>query len=195
MDLSILHQPNFVTVAWILCLIFIIIFIFGLIRKMFRKTLLILCLLSMCNVISVNKIHALALDHGLYAANITIRQAVKSIQNTPKEDELPDDPAGNLIIVYRFGCGSCEAIHKDLDAYLTEQNVDPIYVSSRSPQGKNLLDNYPITSVPTAIYIYHYPEQHEDAYVRKPLCIIDNDGTRLDIDAVDDMIGICKRQL
>lgn len=90
--------------------------------------------------------------HGLTDYNISWSKILKGIENSPTEDKLPKDITNKVILYYRFGCEDCEAIYKNLNES-TKSNPNVYWVSTRSPQGKTLRDTYPVTEVPTGVYI------------------------------------------
>lgn len=74
-----------------------------------------------------------------------------SISKSPVEDKLPEDETNKLFIAYRFACEDCEAIYTDLELNLGI--YDPIWVATRSKQGKNFVEKYGIDEVPSAVYV------------------------------------------
>lgn len=130
--------------------------------------------------------YAVATNHGLYTTDITLTQLYTGIGKAPVEDKLPDNISGCIIIFYKFGCKDCETIYQELSDYVDSR--DNIYwVSSRSSQGKALLANYPIESIPTAIYIHENSDGN--AYTKKTLYQKDRDGnTIFDTNAMDRLL-------
>ena len=130
--------------------------------------------------------YVIASSHGLYTTDLTLNQLYTGIQNTPVEDELPNDITGTIIIFYKFGCTDCDAIYEDLSAYIDGKS-DIYWVSSRSEQGKTLLTTYPVESVPTAIYIH--VNSDDNAYTKKALHYTDENGdTKFDMAAIDRLL-------
>lgn len=98
----------------------------------------------------------------------SIGKIITGIQNSPKEDKLPDDLTGCIIIYYKFGCPDCEAIYTELKEKLSDKpNV--YWIASRSIQGKKLLGSYPVEKVPTGVYIYKNPNKNATSFVQKQL--------------------------
>lgn len=78
---------------------------------------------------------------------------IKNIASvTPKASELPDNLKGSIVILYKFGCPSCEAIYKDLNEKIKDKNR-VYFVPSGSKEGKILVKNGNITEVPTGVYV------------------------------------------
>lgn len=90
--------------------------------------------------------------HGMTEYNLNWSKILKGIENSPVEDKLPKDITNKIILYYRFGCGDCEAIYQNLNEK-TKNNPNVYWISTRSHQGKTLRDTYPVTEVPTGVYI------------------------------------------
>lgn len=75
-----------------------------------------------------------------------------------QSEELPEDLSGCIIIYVKYGCIDCDEIHDGITSYLNEKETNNIYfVSTRSEKGQKLLEQYPVTAVPTGIYILNEP--------------------------------------
>lgn len=93
-----------------------------------------------------------ASSHGMYQNNLSWKTITESIQTTPKEDKLPKNLTGCIILYYRFGCSDCEAVYPAMSEFF--DGYDDVYwISTRSKQGKTLLETYPVAHVPTGVYI------------------------------------------
>lgn len=93
-----------------------------------------------------------ASSHGMYQNNLSWKTITESIQTTPKEDKLPNNLTGCIILYYRFGCSDCEAVYTAMSEFF--DGYDDVYwISTRSKQGKTLLETYPVSHVPTGVYI------------------------------------------
>lgn len=145
------------------------------------KALYSISLLFAVMIFSTSILKFKAQDHGLYTTDITIYKMITGIQNSHKEDKLPDDLNDKIIIYYRFGCPDCEAIYNDLNTYTTDNDLNVYYVSTRSNQGKKLLKQFPVKTVPTGIYIYKN-SHGELTYIQKDLC---NTDTSLNYNALN----------
>ena len=135
--------------AGIICLGLVL--ITAIIRKI--KRALMIALIALILLLSGNKTAKLKTEAQLRGAGATatFSEIRNSLKNTPKEDTLPKDLSGSIVIFYRFGCPDCEAIYPELNERLSEV-PDVYYVLSRSKQGEKLRESYPISSVPTAMY-------------------------------------------
>lgn len=91
-------------------------------------------------------------QHGMYHTNLTWQQLQTSIDHSPVESILPKNLQNKLVIYYRFGCDDCEVIYDDLSAQLNSVS-DVYWISTRSKQGEALRNTYPISHVPSAVYI------------------------------------------
>lgn len=112
--------------------------------------------------------YKIALNHGLYDNKISISDMVSGIINSPKEDALPEDVSGAIIVYYKFGCPACEVVCADLKS-ATNKKENIYWVSTRSEQGKALLKKYPIEKVPSGIYIKRNESGDGANYIQKLL--------------------------
>lgn len=94
----------------------------------------------------------IAASHGMYQDNLSWNKITKNIRTTPNEDNLPKDLTDCIILYYRFGCSDCEAVYPAMSAFF-EDYEDVYWVSTRSDQGEKLRETYPVSHVPTGIYI------------------------------------------
>lgn len=135
--------------AGIICLSLVLItYIIGKIKRALTIALIALILL-----LSGNQTAELKAEAELRGADVkaTLSEILNSLEDTPKEDILPEDLSGSIVIFYRFGCPDCKAIYPELKDRLSDI-PDVYYVLSRSEQGEKLRESYPISSVPVAIY-------------------------------------------
>lgn len=111
---------------------------------------------SASGLIDLMQIKEEAVAKGLYTTNnITIQKIIDNTELAHTEDKLPenyDDLKGKLVMYYRFGCPDCNAIYPEWNE-MTKNRKDVYWVSTRSEQGKKLLEKYPIHEVPAGIYI------------------------------------------
>lgn len=129
-----------------------------------------------------NYVYNTASSHGMDAAQaeqISPFRAMEISKLSFTEEQLPknyEDLKGKLVIFYRFGCRDCMAIHDELLDCLSDIDQDDIYyVNSRSDQGRKLLEQFPVQTVPSGIYIGHNVK-----YVAKQLFIANNNEVKLD---------------
>ena len=98
-----------------------------------------------------------AKTHGMYQSifDITWEKTINGIKLSPIEDTLPenkDDLKGSLIMYFKFGCPDCEAIYEEQQEKL--KGINKLYwVSTRSEQGKELMQTFPVTEVPAGVYV------------------------------------------
>lgn len=94
-----------------------------------------------------------AYQHG-YREYMTqdIQEIIYAVKHTPVEDVLPDDLTNTTIIYYRFGCNDCNKIDNQLQEKF-KNSPNTYWVATRSEQGKDLRKDYPVESVPSALYI------------------------------------------
>ena len=135
--------------------------------------------------IYAKSLEAKALSHGLESTNISLSDIKYGIQNSPKEDIVPKKLAGNIIIYYRFHCDDCEATYHDIKAEFEKNGANVYWISSRSKQGKKLLESYPVEEVPTGIYIRKNNYNDALEYTKRTLFTKTDDGKyQIDKDAI-----------
>ena len=115
----------------------------------------LIAVLCFMGIISMSILNVVGLSHGMHTNDMSLPKTITSVMNSPSEDNLPenkDELKGCIIIYYKFGCPDCEDIYTDLKNALNGH--DKIYwVSTESTQGKELLKEYPVSDVPTGVYI------------------------------------------
>ena len=82
----------------------------------------------------------------------TLQELTDAINTSPKEDTLPENLSGSIILFYRFDCADCEAVYHQLSD-LIKDHSRAYWVSTRSKQGKKLRETYPIKEVPSGLFI------------------------------------------
>lgn len=106
--------------------------------------------ISICNNVTTIK---KARTHGMFQSlnEIKWEQALKALQNTPVEDNIEGkDLKNSIILYYKFGCPDCDAVFALEKNYFKNNKV--YWVSTRSKQGKKLLEKYPVQEVPWCLY-------------------------------------------
>lgn len=120
---------------------------------------IVFCTLTVTILAIYGVFYAKAFSKGMPIADL-YRESTLAISERicalPDESELPEDLTGCIVIVYRWGCQDCDDVMPVLRNRLSE-NPAVYYCSSRSPQGKALLEQYPVAQVPAGIYIAHDP--------------------------------------
>ncbi len=134
-----------------------------------------LSLIAVSIIIGVAKIHGLPNDEIKTTSNII--SMITGIVHTPVESSVkPEDiKSGDIIIYYRFGCKDCEAVYKDLKNSLADVS-DVYWISTRSETGKALLKTYPVTEVPSGVYVRKTGNTSFNKFL---LYIADGDNIRL----------------
>ena len=141
----------------------------------------ILYLISAYNVIQTAK------KHGMYQkfSEITWKQTTDGILHTPVETKVPKDITNSIIIFYRFGCPDCEQTYAACKLYFADAPDKVYWVSSRSEQGKKLIKQYPISEVPSGVYIKE--PKHGISYI---LYRKENDKTVLNTEAAQNLLDL-----
>lgn len=79
---------------------------------------------------------------------------VETNGKTPLTDSVPDDAAGDIVILYKYGCPDCEAVYSDIEKAASDTGAkNVIYIASSTADGKRLVKDNDIKNVPTGIYI------------------------------------------
>lgn len=147
--------------------------------------------IALCAICIYSVIFSNARKHGAYGdffKKETLADIKYHIEKgfIDQSDEVPDDPKGCVIIFFRWGCDDCINVHDAMLEKLKEYDLFKTYfVSSRSDRGQELINQYPIESVPTGIYIY-YDMNSGVPYQRKVL----NDGTELHEYNLDTLLSV-----
>lgn len=99
--------------------------------------------------------------------------------------DVPKDPKGCVILFYKWGCADCVNIHDALLAKLEEYDLYKTYfVSVKSERGRELLEQYPMDSVPSGIYI-----RYDDANGGYQGYVL-NDGKELNEYNLDTLLSV-----
>lgn len=124
-----------------------------------------------------------AYQHGMIELNRPIKAIQKSVRNSPMQSKLPKDINNCLIIYYKFGCSDCETVYSILQNAL--QDTPVYWISVQSATGKKLLNQYPVSEVPSGLYITH---QHTG--ITKSLSKTINHHTVVDVDHLNDLLNL-----
>lgn len=117
----------------------------------------IIAVWALLSVSSCLIVQASALTRGASVKNImttSVLELYETNAETPISESLPASEGGSIVILYKYGCPDCEAIYDDLTALIEDNELENIYfVSTRSTEGKALIEEGDIQYVPTGIYI------------------------------------------
>ena len=86
----------------------------------------------------------------------TLNEIQKQTELSHVQSQLPKDENafyGSIIMYYKFGCPDCGAIKKEWDAQ-TPDDPNIYWVSTRSEEGKKLIQKYTANEVPSGIYVH-----------------------------------------
>lgn len=123
------------------------------------------CLTAYCLLYSLIAINTfvIAYQHGYREYfKPSFDEIVESIEHSPVESKLPKNKDKCIVIYYRFGCNDCELIYHSLSERLTDtKNV--YWVATRSKQGEYLRKEYPVSDVPSGLYIRN--DETKDGYL------------------------------
>lgn len=97
-------------------------------------------------------ITGIAIQHGLYSLQTPIVDTVAILVqgDTPIDESASTstDQTNVVYAFYRFGCPDCEEIHDDLVNWADENDIDLIWVSTRSEKGRVLFNSTSVDQVP-----------------------------------------------
>lgn len=101
-------------------------------------------------IASIVSVH-FAIERGMTTADISVTRMIQGITNSPIEQssELRNDYTSTLIYVYRFDCSDCNTLHEQTMNALSPYTY--ICISSRTPKGKDFIQDKDIDSVPSII--------------------------------------------
>ena len=147
--------------------------------------------------LSFASVYMTAQAHGMYKLNTGMTKMTEYNKLTPNESILPEDYHNRLIIYYRYDCKDCHDTYHEICEYLKEKNIEPLWVSTRSKQGKELMETYPPSEVPTGIVTWKNGDKNE--YIIRSIAISDGEDdngnknpSKLDTNAMDDLIEMLK---
>ena len=80
-----------------------------------------------------------------------------------KRDDLKP---GDIVIFYRYGCKDCEGIYNELVDMTDNVESNIYWVASRTENGKELVKQFNIVTVPSAVVIIQNEDWNKNAYVR-----------------------------
>ena len=148
----------------------------------------IICIAASGILITTTVGYNIAIEHGLYTSDTTIGDMFRGIEKSPVPDTIADkDVKGKILLFYKFGCKDCETIYDELQE--STKDADVLWVSTRSEEGKKLVEAYGIVEVPTGIYIRNNAYNDALPYTKKLLYKVDEDGnSQYDKTAVDRLI-------
>ena len=87
------------------------------------------------------------------ANNETLKHYIK---NTPVQNPPTGEHNHILVYIYRFDCSDCHTIHEEVQRkieYAEYQGITIYTIATRSEQGAEFIKEFPVTSVPTLMYI------------------------------------------
>lgn len=109
--------------------------------------------MTISSIFAMNTV-ATGIRHGMFDPETGLAEIRERIPLTPEESDLANkDLSDTFILFFRFGCSDCEAVYPNLQE-IVQNRTDWHWVSTRSEQGEELLEEYPIDEVPSLVYIY-----------------------------------------
>lgn len=138
---------------------------------------------------------SLVVDKGIpteEALQAPVRELAAASQNTMSQttDLTPASLKKKVIILYRFGCPDCERIYADLLQAREEHPNELAFISSRGKVGRQLVERYDISSVPSLLVID--PKGQDKPYTND-LLIDHGQGYIYNEEAIDKAISLLKK--
>lgn len=171
----------------------------------------ILCALVTCAAIAPHLIWQQALAHGAYDTlledtkrsdgtmkqGMTLAQILRTNKISPVQDDLSDGIDKTILVFYRYGCPDCADVYDQLRPYVNGKGIR--WVSTRSTEGKELVQEFGVAEVPSAVYVrdrekgenvyevlYEQGESSDDETRPKAAFLEDRLRTLIDMQAKDD---------
>lgn len=97
-----------------------------------------------------------AVTKGLWTLNTPIDEVADGVfsAETPFDESATVKRATNVVIgFYRFGCPDCVAVHDELESWAAENDLDLVWVSTRSEVGRRLFLSQPVDQVPALMAV------------------------------------------
>ena len=97
-----------------------------------------------------------AVAKGLWTLNTPIDEVADGVfsDETPFDESATVEGATDVVIgFYRFGCPDCVTIHDELESWAAENDLDLVWVSTRSEIGRKLFLSQPVDQVPTLMAV------------------------------------------
>ena len=115
-----------------------------------------------------------AIAKGLWTLNTPIDEVADGVfsDKTPFDESATVEGATNVVIgFYRFGCPDCVTIHDELESWAAENNLDLVWVSTRSEVGRRLFLSQPVDQVPALMAV-----RTDDETLTRIAFEVDEDG-------------------
>lgn len=122
---------------------------------------------------------------GNWWSNHNLVETIETAMRTPNSATSAE--AGDVIIVYKFGCSDCDAIYDDAKAYADELGANVKWVSSDSEFGKQFCSEHGIDWTPTGVYMLNTPIASTEI-IQMHLDTTENDQTVLNESALRQLI-------
>ena len=115
-----------------------------------------------------------AVAKGLWTLNTPIDEVADGVfsDKTPFDESSTVEGATDIVIgFYRFGCPDCVTVHDELESWATENNLDLVWVSTRSEVGHRLFLSQPVDQVPALMAV-----RADDETLTRIAFEVDEDG-------------------
>lgn len=120
-----------------------------------------------------------------YWENHSLTEVVTHAQSTPASAEAAC--AGDLVILYKFGCPDCDAVYDDANALAAESGVTLKWVSTDTELGRELAEAHGIDWTPTGVYMLN-DKIGDTEIIQMRIDKVEDDQTVLDTSALTNLI-------
>jgi len=97
-----------------------------------------------------------AVAKGLWTLNTPIDEVANGVfsDETPFDESSTVEGATDVVIgFYRFGCPDCVTVHDELESWAAKNDLDLVWVSTRSEVGRRLFLSQPVDQVPALMAV------------------------------------------
>ncbi len=120
-----------------------------------------------------------------YWTDHSLTEVVTHAQSVPTSAETVE--AGDLVILYKFGCSDCDAVYDDANALAAEKGVTLKWVSTDTELGRELAEKHGIDWTPTGVYMLN-DKIGDTEIIQLRIDKVEDDQTVLDTDALSNLI-------
>lgn len=125
-------------------------------KHVIARTLALTLTATLVCDLALTIVAGVAVAKGLWTLNTPITEVADGVfsDKTPFDESATVESATNVVIgFYRFGCPDCVTIHDELESWAAENDLDLIWVSTRSEIGRKLFFSQPVDQVPALMAV------------------------------------------
>lgn len=125
-------------------------------RHMVTRALALTLIATLVCDLALTVFAGVAVAKGLWTLNTPIDEVADGVfsDKTPFDESATVENATDVVIgFYRFGCPDCVTVHNELESWAAENNLDLVWVSTRSEVGRKLFLSRPVDQVPALMAV------------------------------------------